>query len=55
MNVTTAAAPSSAGGTCGRTSTCVGHGVRGSRSMRGTLENGWPAVPVGLTNRLPSK
>ena len=24
-------------------------------SIRGTCENGCPAVPVGLTNRVPSK
>jgi hypothetical protein len=34
MNVTTAAAPFNPGGGCGRTSTDLGHGARGSRNMR---------------------
>ena len=33
----------------------AGHGVRRSSSIRATAENGCPASPVGLTNRLPSK
>ena len=33
----------------------AGHGVRGSSSIRGTAANGGPALPVGLTNRRPSK
>jgi len=36
-------------------STRAGQGVRGSRSIRGAAEKGCPAVPVGVTNRLPSK
>ena len=40
MKVTTAAASSSGGGRCGGASTCAGHGVRGSSSIRGTAENG---------------
>ena len=46
---------SSSGGRRGGSSTRAGHGVRGSSSIRGTAENGCAAMPVGLTNRLPSK
>ena len=31
------------------------NGERYTGTVRGTAENGWPAAPVRLTNRLPSK
>jgi hypothetical protein len=55
MNVRTAAAFPSAGGRRGVTGTCTGHGARGVRNSRGSAENGCPAAPVGLKNRVPSK
>jgi hypothetical protein len=55
MNVTTASAPSSGGGRRGGSSTRAGHGARGSSSIRGSAEYGWPVAAAGLTNRLPSK
>jgi len=55
MNVTTALAPSSRGGSRAGSSILEGHGVRLSSSIRGAAENGCPARPVGLKNRLPSK
>ncbi len=51
MKVTAAAAPSSATGVRGGSSTCAGQGVRRVSNIRGTAENGWPAAPVRLTNR----
>jgi hypothetical protein len=55
MKVTTASAPSSAGGSRVGSSIRAGHRARGSSSIRGTAENGCAAAPRGLKNRLPSK
>jgi hypothetical protein len=55
MKVTTAAACSSAAGGCGGSTMRAGQRARRSMNNRGNAENGCPAAPVELKNRVPSK